>query len=632
MQKMLFRWALVYPFVVGLAAWFTSTQMGADPVGPEPAGGIVLIAWTIATGAWWWFSGVWRVAIWPGEALTGFSWAAMTTEQAVLAGVIAYAFWSAVIPAVLCSVGLWDWFGSGKRRRRVSEELNGWWVKLRDWFEEVTAFGKGPASKWASMADMRARRWHRGDIFLGRPWTRLGGRGWPVGLSTEKHMVTIGAPGSGKSTGGLMPNLCLHKGSVLCIDPKGELARITAGKRNGRRHVVHVLDPFGISGRGASDSYNPFDEMALAVARNPDRAVSYASRIAEALVKMPSKNEPFWDNSAKTLLTALVLYVYVHEPEKQRTLMRLRELLTQGDVERYKAAVELGVDGMDELNAFDCLIRRMTHDEQVVEGPYGQVIANAAAAIEGMGQNTMGSVLATAREHTVFLDNPLMARVLRGNEGARNFCLDDLKDGNKSIYVCLPVTAVNGPEGRWLRLFVLLFIEVMMSDPERAPNPPVLLAIDEFPSLGRLDGIEVIAPMMRSYGVRFWAVGQDISQFKDVYPTTWTGFIGGAEAVQFMGVTHPPTVDFVTDLLGSHVVESGMGMQARREAHPLMDRDQISRFLAKDRGNQIIWFGARRPMKLKICPYFKYLMPWYYDPDPRYKESLWRRFLRGVKG
>ena len=84
-------------------------------------------------------------------------------------------------------------------------------------------------------------------------------------------------------------------------------------------------------------------------------------------------------------------------------------------------------------------------------------------------------------------------------------------------------------------------------------------------------------------------------------------------------------------LLGDHVIESGMGMQARREAHPLMDRDQVSRFLAKDRGNQIIWFGSRRPMKLKICPYFQYMMPWYYDPDPRYRESWWRRFLRGMK-
>jgi hypothetical protein len=81
-------------------------------------------------------------------------------------------------------------------------------------------------------------------------------------------------------------------------------------------------------------------------------------------------------------------------------------------------------------------------------------------------------------------------------------------------------------------------------------------------------------------------------------------------------------------MLGQHQVREGMGENSFRATHSLMDRDQVMRFLAKDRGNQIIWFGSRRPMKLKICPYFEYLMPWYYDPDPRYRESLWKRWVR----
>lgn len=631
MQKKLFLWALVYPFIAGLGASFASTQMGADPLGPEPERLSAWLAWQVANGIWGWFSWLWSAAVWPGEAVTGFQWAAATTGQAVVCAAVAYVVWGAVIPAGLNVLGLWDWFGYGSRRRSVADELNGWWVWVRDWFEEVRAFGKGPASKWARMADMKGRRWRRGDVFLGRPWTIFGGRSWPVGLSTEKHMVTIAGTGSGKSTAALIPNLCLHESSILCIDPKGELARITAGQRRKRRggipHRVYVLDPFGIAGSGSTDGYNPFDEMELAAIKNPDRAVSYAARIAEALVKPMSTTDSYWDKAAKTLLTGLVLYIFVHEPKERKNLIRLRELVTEGDVEGYEAGVAAGKFARGDLNPFDFLIEKMKDTRKEL---HGEVIARAAGTIAMMGEGQRGSVLTTAQEHLAFVDNPLMAKVLNGNEGDR-LRLDDLKDGNKSVYVCLPVTAVNGPEGRWLRLFVLMFIEVMMSDPERAPNPPVLLAIDEFPSLGRLDGIEVIAPMMRSYGVRFWAVGQDVSQFKDVYPETWTGFIGGAEAVQFMGITHPPTVDFIADLLGSHVVESGMGMQGRREAHPLMDGDQVSRFLAKDRGNQIIWFGSRRPMKLKICPYFEYMMPWYYDPDPRYKESRWRRFLRRMK-
>lgn len=630
MQGKLLRLVFLYPFVVGLLAAFTSTRMGADPAGPEPREMPVWIAWTVASGAWEWFTGLWAAFLWPGETITGFQWDGATMGQSIVTFAVAYAVWGAVVPAGLNALGLWDWFSS-KAGRSVSQELNGWWVKLRDWFEEVTAFGKGPAAKWAGMADMKARRWRRGDIFLGRPWTAFGGRSWPVGLSTERHMVTIAGPGSGKSTGALVPNLCLHEGSLLCIDPKGELARITAQtrrrrlRRRRRPHCVYVLDPFGIGGDGETDGYNPFDEMEWAAAKNPDRVVSFAGRVAEALVKPMSTTDSYWDVAARSLITGLVLYIYAHEPRERRTLMRLRELLTEGDAEGYEGAVREGVIERGEITPLDFLIEKM---KSVRKEAYGEAIARAVGTISMMGENQRGSVLTTAQEHTAFIDNPMMAKVLRPRRGA--LWLDGLKDGDISIYVCLPVTAVKGQEGRWLRLLVLMFIEVMMSDPERAPNPPVLLAIDEFPNLGRLDGIEVIAPVMRSYGVRFWAVGQDISQFKEVYPETWTGFIGGAEAVQFMGINHPPTVDFIADLLGQHVVETGMGMQARKEAHPLMDRDQVMRFMAKDRRNQIVWFGARRPMKLKICQYFEYLMPWYYDADRRYKESLWRRLLRAV--
>lgn len=44
---------------------------------------------------------------------------------------------------------------------------------------------------------------------------------------------------------------------------------------------------------------------------------------------------------------------------------------------------------------------------------------------------------------------------------------------------------------------------------------------------------------MRSVGVRLWVIGQDLEQFEKVYPESWGGFIGNAEAVQFMGITHP---------------------------------------------------------------------------------------------
>jgi type IV secretion system protein VirD4 len=178
-----------------------------------------------------------------------------------------------------------------------------------------------------------------------------------------------------------------------------------------------------------------------------------------------------------------------------------------------------------------------------------------------------------------------------------DFLLEDLKNRKISIYLCLPLNAVSCIEQRWLRMFVLLTVD-MMTRVNKAPSPPILLAIDEFPSLGKLDGIETVAPTMRSVGVRLWVIGQDLEQFEKVYPESWGGFIGGAEAVQFMGITHPPTVAFIAERLGQHVVvdRQKMGEEVREipSERPLRDPDQIARMLAKDSKNQIVWRASAR--------------------------------------
>ena len=513
--------------------------------------------------------------------------------------------------------------GVGARK----EGVVGVFIRLGDWWETVTKFGRQPTARWAGLFEVVSQGYAWGDVFLGRPWTFWGGMKKPIGIATEKHMVTIAGTGSGKSTAGLIPNLCTHPGSMLVIDPKGELARITARRRadggngvEGMGHNLAVFDPYGVTDFGESPSYNPFAEMAALAIGNQDAVVSFAGKIAEALVKPSGTTDTYWDNAARTLIRGLALYILVHEPKKHKHLVRLRHLLMNGEVDRYEAGLKKGVFKKGELTPFDCLIERM---KEVRGGLYGEVIAGAASSLTMMGGNQLGSVLTTAQEHTTFLDSPEIQKVCR----KPHLLLSDLKKELWSVYVCLPLNAVTGPESRWLRMFVMLFIDVMIRTKEK-PSPPVLLAIDEFPNLGRLDGIELVAPVMRSYGVRLWVVGQDVAQFKNVYPETWTGLIGGAEAVQFMGLNHPATLDFVVDLLGQHEVTRQTGQGVRVEARSLLDREQLSRFLNKDTGNQIVWFGRKRSMRLKLAPYYEYLPPWYYTPDKHYGEGFLRRLYR----
>jgi hypothetical protein len=369
-------------------------------------------------------------------------------------------------------------------------------------------------------------------------------------------------------------------------------------------------------------SYNVFDEMERVAQYDADRPVSYARKVAQALVPSTSR-DPYWDDAPRTFISGLLLYIF-QGPKEQRNLVRLRELIMEGDAETYQQLRQKGGDPRGD--AFDALLVMM---KSCPEGPYRHVIVGSANSLSKMSPNQRGSVLTMTMEHTSFLDMPEIRRISMSSD----FLLEDLKNRKISIYLCLPLNAVSGIEQRWLRMFVLLTVD-MMTRVNKAPKPPILLAIDEFPSLGKLDGIETVAPTMRSVGVRLWVIGQDLEQFEKVYPESWGGFIGGAEAVQFMGITHPPTVAFIAERLGQHVVvdRQKMGEQVREipSERPLRDPDQIARMLAKDSKNQIVWRGSKRPMLLKICPYFEYMPWWYYSRDKRFREKFNRWIWRGA--
>src|SRR3546814_13216040 len=75
--------------------------------------------------------------------------------------------------------------------------------------------------------------------------------------SRPAHLLTMAPTRSGKGVGTIIPNLLTIDRSVICIDPKGENARVTARTR-ATKGKVWCLDPFGVSGQPAA-RYTPSD-------------------------------------------------------------------------------------------------------------------------------------------------------------------------------------------------------------------------------------------------------------------------------------------------------------------------------------------------------------------------------------
>jgi type IV secretion system protein VirD4 len=370
----------------------------------------------------------------------------------------------------------------------------------------------------------------------------------------QSHLLTIAPTRTGKGVGTIIPNLLTADRSVICIDPKGENAKIA---RRARRAfgLVHVLDPFGVTSEPTA-AFNPLDGVdseSLDVAED-------ASTLAEALVydEPGMAGEAHWNEEAKALIAGILLMIVMRETGSQRNLSTLRAYLTLPP------------------EAFAALLRRMQEMSEA-EG----LIARAANRHLGKSDREAAGVLSVAQRHTHFLDSPRMARVL----GRSDFRFADLKKDNGTVFLVLPPDRLS-TYSRWLRLLVTQGLLDMARTRDK-PGLPVLYILDEFASLGHLPAVERAMGLMAGYGVQLWPILQDIHQLRATYGQRAGTFLSNAGVLQVFGVNDNDSARLVSDLLGQETVvfqtmgraldseKSGLSFSEQHVARPLLTTDEV---------------------------------------------------------
>jgi type IV secretion system protein VirD4 len=413
----------------------------------------------------------------------------------------------------------------------------------------------------------------------------------PLGLDDDRHFVTIAGSRSGKGTSAIIPNLCIYPGSVVCLDPKGENATLTATRRGkgedgckGMGQEVFVLDPFGVTSV-PDDLRAGLNPLALLDPHSP-LVVNDAEMLAEGLVVSANAEDAHWDESARGFIKGLILHLITTMETERPNLFTLRRFLTRGDYAGWEAAgLAVADSGGDKLSfqkdnpsASAYLLNIMrdnpTRDEQYPA--LAHVIAGAAETLASCGERERGSILSTARRNTAFLDTlaPCFVAALEGK--GRTFAPDIFKKakGGASLYLCLPAERM-GTHGRWLRLMIGLLLELAYRDlSPPACGAPFLFLLEEFYSLGHMPVIEKAAGYAAGFGVKLWAILQDLQQLKALYPKSWQTFLANAGAVQVFGVSDPDTTAYVSQALGEvevikHIANRSGNYQSSQSAPSL---------------------------------------------------------------
>jgi len=358
----------------------------------------------------------------------------------------------------------------------------------------------------------------------------------PIHYKGSRHLLTVAPTRSGKGVSSIIPNLLTYPGSAFVIDPKGENALITAGRRGTGAGApagstlgqdVFLLDPWDVAATTLGSkpaSFNPIDWI---TAGDPDAAEN-AFLLADALVMSESQDEGrFWDEEAKALLTGLILFVGTSDYEKdRRTLGRVRDILNLDD------------------DDFKALLTRMYNEAD-------PVIRSTAARQASKDTKLFSSVLATAQSHTHFLDSPRIRESLSRSD----FRFEDLKAKPTSIYLILPADRLKTFD-RWLRLLIQQAITVNARNVEVRPEKPILFLLDEMAALGRLPALEQAYGLMAGFGMQLWGIVQDLSQLAQVYGEHgWQTFISNSGVIQYFGSRDKMTAEYFSSLCGVTTVE-----------------------------------------------------------------------------
>jgi type IV secretion system protein VirD4 len=454
-----------------------------------------------------------------------------------------------------------------------------------------------PRTRWAEPDELVPKDWDyvSGGLFLGYRSGRV------IGWKDDRHALSVAGTRAGKGISLIVPNLLLYPGSVLAIDPKGELARIT-GRRRGEIGKRVVLDPFGENGRFESGQFNPLDEL------DPKgrEVIDEAGAIAQAMVVYSGQGDPHWTSAARALLRALILMVLKLE-QQHRNLVSVRQMLmlTHPVLQVNAAATDLkpGI--------------ALFHMMKALGDDFERVVCGQGEAFLDMTDKERESVLSEARTQTQFLDSPALRDVLTRS----SFRLSEFKgDKPLSVFLCLPARHMDTHD-RWLRVIVNLAVAAL--EPRRSDTPakdkaPVLMLLEEFPVLKHMEKLEAAAGQLAGSGVKLWVIVQNLGQLKRHYKDGWETFIANAGVITAFGNADLETLDYLSRKLGKVAMQVQRGTGASSSAllggarltqedpreWGLLDTDEAAQQLAREKRRVLVLAAGRPPLLLRRAAYF----------------------------
>ncbi len=278
-----------------------------------------------------------------------------------------------------------------------------------------------------------------------------------------------------------MPASCFSKLDLFFIGPNASL-----GWRSKLGPCLR-FDPTDVK----SPKYNPLMEV-----RRGINEVRDVQNIADILVDPDGSLErrSHWDKTAHSLLVGIILHVLY--AEKDKTLNACATLLSNPD------------------RPFELTLSLMMQTQHLGKKGVHPIIAQSARELLNKSANERSGVLSTALSFLSLYRDPIIAEITSSSE----WQIDDLVGEKEAMSLYLVVPPSDISRTKPLMRMILNQIGRRLTQ-ELPPNSHsrLLLMLDEFPALGRLDYFETTLAFLAGYGIRAYLIAQSLNQIEKAY-------------------------------------------------------------------------------------------------------------------
>ena len=408
----------------------------------------------------------------------------------------------------------------------------------------VTTYG---SARWASAREVSAAGLHgAAGIMLGSF------RGRYLRHEGPEHVMAFAPTRSGKGVGLVVPTLLSWTGSAVVHDIKGENWTLTAGWRSRFSHCL-LFDPTDLR----SARYNPLLEV-----RRGANEVRDVQNIADILVDPEGALERrnHWEKTSHSLLVGAILHILYAEEEK--TLARVASFLS--DPDRNFVAT---LTAMLRTNHLGDASKPLVHP----------VVASAARELLNKSDNERSGVLSTAMSFLGLYRDPTIAAVT----SACDWRIADLVEAERpcSLYLVIPPSDIS----RTKPLVRLILNQIGRRLTERLDpsgmagrRHQLLLMLDEFPALGRLDFFETSLAFMAGYGIRAFLIAQSLNQIEKAYGE-YNAILDNCHVRVAFATNDERTAKRISDALGTATEQRAMRNYAGHRLAPWLAHVMVSR-------------------------------------------------------